>query len=614
LQERIPPRIMLPSLGFLARERELLCEVMRAQVAAEAFGDPRPHRETLEAPDAQTTPAAPMSTMTSRTGGRRTAARGTVTQPERKEGARRGGDRHKLVDLSSANGGDCLEKVPPELLAGIAEHFLESPVWHACQLGAVSPNQGQIFMDESLWTKFFEGRFRTVSRSPRRQSLNAQQSRSPSPSSVRLTYAQLHMLEMRFREGLYGARSALDNPRKGVAVLDLRIAPDGWASSQSLSSETSSGAAAFAALRDGTVMMYDLEQESRAAEESEERSVGQPLRVVKEFTPSGSGGPALCCLPLTGAVPPMLTAGYSNGRLCAWELPGGANLAPQSWEEAHADRVTSLAALGSDRLLSASADGLVKAWDLGNDRFGQQREIFSGHGALVASVATPSPDGAHGGEAEQLFLTGGHDRTMRLWDARQGGVVGSWNQRDWVTCVDFHPTAQHMVLSSDKSVHEWDLRRFGGAPVSSRHRHRKLISRFRVDPMRLASCSLDGSVKVSSFEDPTVRRASPHSSPQNSPGLGPADPPLDGLSAVGEVGDVCTLRASSDYVLSIDFDATRLLTGGVDSHVDVYDFSDPGHFRSGVAPLGGSPFGSPYARPKVEPADFHMTGFMELEN
>jgi len=201
-----------------------------------------------------------------------------------------------------------------------------------------------------------------------------------------------------------------------------------------------------------------------------------------------------------------------------------------------------------------------------------------------------------------MFLTGSHDRTLLLWDMRIGGdaaAVARWRQQDWVTCVGFHPTVQDRLLSSDKCVRQWDLRRPGSGALGFLHRHRKLVSRFRVDPFRLASCSLDGSVKVSSFEAPDVRVASPRGSSVHD---------ADGLPGL-DVDEVCTLRTSTDYVLCIEFDETRLLAGGVDGRVELFDFSQPGHFCKGTP----SPLLSPAAAPCGDPVDVHMTGLQEVE-
>jgi len=516
-----------------------------------------------------------------------------------------------------------LQQLPHELLTDIGKNYLESPVWHACQLGEASPHLGKVFMDEELWINLFDSRFKEASRSLRRR----MDCRTPSPNA-RQSYAQLHALEARFRGGQYSACGTFDNPHHGVPVLDLRIATNGFASAM----------AAFAALRDGLIMVYKLEpsNEKVGADNAEElrgeaflqglpvpapgpELSHAPLRAApqRELAPRLPGGPALCCLPIEGMdakpMPPLLTAGYALGLLAAWELPSGRAFVPRQWEAAHSGRVSAIATCGSGRdvLLSAASDGLVKAWTLEADRFGELLQAFPGHDAAVVSVAA-SPMG------RSIFLSGSHDRTMRLWDMRQVGEVARWQQRDWVTCVDFHPTMDEQVLSSDKFVHQWDVRRIGSTPLSSTHRHKKLVSRFRVDPLRLASCSLDGSVKVSSLEAPEMRVASPLASPTVGPSPAPVFPSLlDTLRANGG-GDVCTLRTSADYVLCIDFDATRLLAGSVDGRVDAYDFSHKGHFQC------GTPFSSPETSPQAvnntvsrglceEPVDVQMVDFPALE-
>lgn len=593
---------MLPSIGSLARERELLAQVLSSTatapsvvaVAAAAaaaasscaasveaaepvedvevdaagsgfFASPggTPHGFRRSAP-----PALEQSTLHSG-GSCSSSACGQDGRPcdlqlPRTAVAKASRGRSPRIEKVANQLAHCdsLHQLPRELLAEIAEQFLESPVWHLCQLGETSPQLGQIFMDDALWHKAFQERFRDASTSPRRRS----HSRSPSPSA-RLSYAQFHLLEMRFRGGMYNTKSKLDNPHRGVAVLDLRIAPG-------VTSTT-----AFASLRNGSIMVYDLAPPvfKDDADSDIGTNVTAPTQAapLRELSPSVAGGPALCCFPIelaqsVSAPALLLVAGYAHGHIGTWDVSSQRPLSTRALEEAHVGRVSALANI-ERTLLSASSDNLVKSWDLDSERFGTQVASFLGHSASVVSLAA-APGGS------PLFLTGSHDRTVRLWDLRQGGdPVARVQQHDWVTCVDFHPTKIEQVFSSDKRVHLWDLRRPGGNTLSSSHCHRKLISKFRVDPLRLASCSLDGSVKVSSLEDPSRQRASPHPSPEVSPHRGPRASPGVPVTAFGS-SDVSTVRTSSDYVLCIDFDATRLLAGGVDGRVDVYDFSDPTSF------------------------------------
>eukprot|EP00929_Paragymnodinium_shiwhaense_P028641 TRINITY_DN16569_c0_g1_i3.p1 TRINITY_DN16569_c0_g1~~TRINITY_DN16569_c0_g1_i3.p1 ORF type:complete len:551 (-),score=69.41 TRINITY_DN16569_c0_g1_i3:166-1818(-) len=520
--------------------------------------------------------------------------------------------------------GSELSQLPRELLMGlVTERFLQSPVWHMCQLGSTSPKAKDVFMDEALWRGFFEDRFREASMNPMRRTQQA----SWSPSA-RLSYGQLHTVEKNFLEGAYSTRTSLSNPRQGVPVLDLRVAPGATSTS------------AFAALRDGSIMVYDCDPGHLTPADSVTPCPATPMRAcpLQELEPQLGGGPALCCLPLEcrqtrpatateseaapGAISHgssgVLVAGYALGRLGAWQLPSGKPFSPSGWETAHSARISALAALGESpggdgrrpasyaghhMLLSAGSDALVKAWSLEGERFGERLQTFHGHAGHVVSLAALPQGGP-------IFLTGSHDRTMRLWDARRGtgqaAEVARWTQRDWVTCVELHPTRDHLAFSSDKSVYQWDLRQPGVAAVAESHRHRKLVSRLRGDPLRLASCSLDGCVKVSSLEEPAVRCISPTPSPRSQREWGRLT-----ATEIWEGGDeVCTLRASADYVLCIDFDASRLFAGSVDGCVDVYDFSDPGHFRNG----GSSSPSSPGPRRHCgEPVDIEMTGLQEIE-
>lgn len=552
-----------PSLTSLVRERSLLFEVLRSADLDD------PTDDVADLPPAQP---------------------GHVPRDEH---------RSASSHCNGLCGNSSLQDLPKDLMLGfIAQSYLDAPVWHLCQLGTTSKYNGAVYADEALWRGFFEDRFREVSlgRVPK----------GPVSPSARVSYAQLHVLEKNFREGLYSRRNTLDNPHPGVPVLDVRVASGDYLPSR-----------AYAALRNGSIMVYDLDPghlksghaESAAAggtASREERPAPVRAAPLQELRPEIGGGPALCCLPLNG----VLVAGFALGRLGAWDLPDSRACMPKAWENAHAGRVSALAALGSqcerfgsttshDVLLSAGSDNVVKSWDLKSERFGQHLHTYSGHSRAVMSVAA-SQFSAH------VFLTGSQDRSMRFWDARQGfgesASVAQWQHKDWVTCVELHPTKEHFAFSSDKCVHQWDLRQLGSGPLSTSHRHRKLISRFRVDPLRLASCSLDGCVKVSSLEPPEVRCASPVASPQASPTHGPSPSPV----ALSESMDVCTLRTSTDYVLSLDFDADRLFAGSADGCVEVYDFSHPGHFSS--------PFmQTDFSKRCGEPVDIQVTGLQEIE-
>ena len=128
----------------------------------------------------------------------------------------------------------------------------------------------------------------------------------------------------------------------------------------------------------------------------------------------------------------------------------------------------------------------------------------------------------------------------------------------------------------------WDARK-PSEYVDLKHQHSKLITNFRSSTVnsfsalsddvsmqsprsgedkasapRLVTASLDGMVKLSSLEKNLLSDSQQAS-------------PREGFDAAAP-GSEATLVASDDYVLCVDFDDTRLVVGGVDGNLYVYDF------------------------------------------
>ena len=119
------------------------------------------------------------------------------------------------------------------------------------------------------------------------------------------------------------------------------------------------------------------------------------------------------------------------------------------------------------RIVSGSWDKTIRLWDAGSGTV--VGEPLKTHSDSVTSVAF-SPDSA-------CIVSGSRDKTIRLWDAGSGTAIGEPLQghSDWVTSVVFSPDGTCIVSGSDdKTIRLWDATFAGelsqgssGAAISS---------------------------------------------------------------------------------------------------------------------------------------------------
>jgi hypothetical protein len=137
------------------------------------------------------------------------------------------------------------------------------------------------------------------------------------------------------------------------------------------------------------------------------------------------------------------------------------------------------------------------------------------------------------------LLVGQRDCCASVIDLRSGRNSHQLNLTDWCLSVATSSIGPFITKASDKAVNYFDLRKPNQA-VSVKHRGNRLISDFASDDkLRLASCGLDGKVKVSSLEK-------------------------DGAPVV--------LLSEPDYILSLDFSRTTLVCGGLSGKAHIFNF------------------------------------------
>jgi WD40 repeat protein len=221
----------------------------------------------------------------------------------------------------------------------------------------------------------------------------------------------------------------------------------------------------------------------------------------------------------------------------------------------HESNVNSVAfSADGRRLVSGSADGTVRIWDIGS---GAPLLCLKGHRDRVTSVAL-SADG-------RCLVTGSWDETVRVWDAASAApLLCLKGHEDSVNSVAFSGDGHRLVSGSDdQTIRVWDAA--SGAALFCLKGHKEGV--------RSVAFSADGRRLVSGSDDQTVRVWDATSGDQllcvKAAG---AD------SASRSVGDAVRgahllLKGHQDIVFSVAFsaDGRRLVSGSGDRKVQVWD-------------------------------------------
>jgi WD40 repeat protein len=135
-----------------------------------------------------------------------------------------------------------------------------------------------------------------------------------------------------------------------------------------------------------------------------------------------------------------------DGQVCRWMVRSPK---PEYCDSA-GDEPVSQTAFAPDRkkLLVGGRYGQLILWDL--ERRRKIREFAGAEGDVVAIEF--SPDGA-------LALSGGADKTVRLWDVATGSQKASTQGSGaYVSCVAFVGSGMALFGSADGSIASWDFR------------------------------------------------------------------------------------------------------------------------------------------------------------
>jgi len=331
----------------------------------------------------------------------------------------------------------------------------------------------------------------------------------------------------------------------------------------------------------------------------------------------------------------LLASGDFAGTIRLWQRqPTGPARCMQTLSE-HSNWVRGLAfAPDGSRLASTSWDGTLKLWELESGRCLQTLEE---HTERVQALAW-SPDGG-------TLASGGWDTTIRLWDGKAGSSLTVLQGHDGIVYgLAFTPDSRHLLSGSDDgTLRLWDVERAASlydiawspdgtrlASASSETvvsiwevasaRHSKVLDGHRLtvyglawspDDSLLASSGWDNAIR---FWDPTTGTCVQILRDPDTLFYGVAWSPNGHQLACGtylhgvQVWNVTATahsqrwasRQLSTWIRRVAFspDGTRLVGGGDDGHVYVWDASDgrllqrlAGH-HGGVTSVAWSPDGS----------------------
>jgi WD40 repeat protein len=291
-----------------------------------------------------------------------------------------------------------------------------------------------------------------------------------------------------------------------------------------------------------------------------------------------------------------------DGRTC---LSGSADKTLRLWEvasgrclrtfEGHWDTVDSVCFSPDGRYClsgSGTFDPKLRLWEVSTGRCLQIFQINKGTVApndphsLVFSSVTFSPDGRY-------CLSGGNDRTVRLWDVFSGECLRTYHGHDrHVTSVVFSPDGRHCLSGShDKTLRLWDVS--SGRCLRIFEGHNGMVSSVCYSP--------DGRYCLSGSADKTIR-----------------------LWDVSLARCVRTFLGHSSYVSSVCFsaDGRTCLSGSADETIRLwelvwaYDFPGWSDWNEDARPYlenfltilcATSENGtSSAAKPEWQPKDFEM--------
>lgn len=230
-----------------------------------------------------------------------------------------------------------------------------------------------------------------------------------------------------------------------IATLDGPSGHDGWVHSVAFDPL---GERLALASKDGTVELWNLTRLEKS--EPETLYAGAAPANVVRFNSSGT----------------LIVTGHGDSKAAASSVDNNARIWIATTNELlevlpHDSPVTAAAFSPDDQILvTGTHDGLLRIWDMADERTPSLRETLSGHAELIESVEF-HPDTV----LTRRFASCSGDRTIKMWEIADGGVIPIATLRGHIGGVRglaFSPDGSFLASASggfqgtDNSVKLWE--------------------------------------------------------------------------------------------------------------------------------------------------------------
>ncbi|MEM9942475.1 MAG: hypothetical protein AAF939_12990, partial [Planctomycetota bacterium] len=178
-----------------------------------------------------------------------------------------------------------------------------------------------------------------------------------------------------------------------------------------------------------------------------------------------------------------------GNRIQTWKLNGKDQFQKALSMTKHASDVNDIAWNESEEfVVSGGVDKTVRVWDL---ETGEEKYSFFDHENSVTAVSV-SPDG-------QKIASASEDRTIKIRNLKEDRVLKCQGHYDTVSSVEFLDNNRIVTCSDDFTVRIWDAQNRKSTWVNKVHQHTVWMACF-VDDFRIASVSEEGRLCIHRYD------------------------------------------------------------------------------------------------------------------